>query len=47
MLGGFSKRDAATLERLLRRWVTHFEDSSPRIARAPRAARAGAKEHTK
>ena len=41
MLGGFSARDAATLERLLRRWITHFEDSAPRDARAPRIAGAG------
>jgi MarR family transcriptional regulator, negative regulator of the multidrug operon emrRAB len=41
MLGGFSRQDAATLERLLRRWITYLESTSPR------AARAGAKERSK
>jgi DNA-binding MarR family transcriptional regulator len=34
MLGAFSRRDAATFERLLRRWITHLEDTAPRIERA-------------
>jgi len=44
MLSGFSARDAATLERLLRRWITHFEDTSPRGVRTPQVARSRAKE---
>jgi MarR family transcriptional regulator, negative regulator of the multidrug operon emrRAB len=40
MLSGFSKRDAATLERLLRRWITHLEKSAQQGTKAPRAARA-------
>jgi MarR family transcriptional regulator, negative regulator of the multidrug operon emrRAB len=41
ILGAFSTRDAATLERLLRRWITHLE-STP-----PLAARTRAKERVK
>jgi MarR family transcriptional repressor of emrRAB len=47
MLSGFSKRDAATLERLLRRWITHLEDSAPRGANASRAARVRSMERSK
>jgi MarR family transcriptional repressor of emrRAB len=40
IVGAFSPRDAATLERLLRRWITHLESAAP-------SARAGAKERSK
>jgi MarR family transcriptional regulator, negative regulator of the multidrug operon emrRAB len=47
MLSGFSERDAATLERLLRRWITHLEDASPLSARAGKVARIRSTEHSK
>jgi MarR family transcriptional repressor of emrRAB len=49
MLRGFSAREAATLERLLGRWLTHLEDSTSTNSSRPRRAngRAVAKERPK